>query len=515
MADNNYKPVEAFFPFLSEFHPDFNETSLRSFLFEHLAGDQQTAEHGSSISGRPGTQIILTDAYVIKIHGELHIAMVDCYDYIHDSITKETKLGIYHPNKIWFYLLLDNNQTLIGNITPRLTSLDNLKTENEEGMYQQICKTIALYFRSLVEINVRLDMSLSNFAVDSNRSQLYYLDDETYDQDDFAQLTDYLSFLIRSDTISNEAIIRKLGRYVYKQLALYYPDKHFNIPIIQTLKNSFFAPDKQYALQTLTSALYDTSEVQLKTANTHRMAVIADIHANAPALKAVLKFLKQNNIEDILVLGDIVGYGPHPNECVELLRHQEGLQVICGNHDYAAYTKDENKNAGITSHAGWALSWTREKISPESAKWLAQLPLYIDDSNWLAVHGAPIDEHYFNAYVYQMSYSSNLDALTQRDIPICFHGHTHIQKIYYRYKGEDFESSKELISIAEHQHSLICPGSVGQPRCGTPGAELAIVDFSDHTVHFHRLEYDIKQTMRDMRAAGFPAVLIERLEQGH
>lgn len=515
MTSNIIKPIDVFFPFLAESHPDFSEESLKKFIFNNINVDRQVATDGTSLSGRPGTLIILTDSHVIKLRSELDVALEDCYEFIHNTITAENKLGIYHPDKTWFYLLLEHNQTLIGNISPRLISLDNLQAGDEKNIYQQICKTLALYFQCIAQQNIRLDLSLSNFATDTDHSVVYYLDDETYPWDDFAQLSDYLAFLIRSDTLTDETLIRKLGRYIYHLFTKHYPDKHFNIPIIQSLKNSFFAPEKQYALQALTSTLYDTREVQLKTSESHRMAVIADIHANAPALERVLQFIKENQINDILLLGDIVGYGPHPNECVDILKKQDNLQVICGNHDHAAFTNEDKSNSGITSHAGWALNWTREKISNDSADWLAQLPLYIETLNWLAVHGAPIDEHYFNAYVYQMSYSSNLDALTQRNIPLCFHGHTHIQKVYYRYKGEDFESSKENISIKEHQHSLVCPGSVGQPRCGIPGAELALIDFSDYSIQFHRLDYDINQTLNDMKAQGFPSILIERLEQGY
>jgi predicted phosphodiesterase len=507
--------VEVFIPVHPQIHSNFTDTELKNFLLKNIKGEIQAAQHGTEISGRPGTLIIMTDDYVIKLRSELEIDAMDCNDFLLKTIANETKLGIYHPDKIWFYLLLNNNRTLIGNITPRLVSLDNLDSTHEEMLYQQICKSFSLYFKCITNNSIRLDLSLSNFAIKPHHPELYYLDDETYSWDDFNQLSDFLSLLIRSNKISDENIIKNLGRFLYTQLETWYPGQNYNIQIIRSLKNSFFAREKHYALLALTQSLYDTRAVLLNANDSHRMAVIADIHANAPALIKVLEFIKENGIDNILVLGDIVGYGPHPNECVEILQQQNGLQIICGNHDHAAYINHIEKTSGITSHAGWVLNWTRNTINADSIEWLAQLPMYIQDANWLAVHGAPIDEHYFNAYVYQMSYSSNLDALTQRNIPICFHGHTHIQKVYYRIKGEDFESNNNILSIKNHQHSLICPGSVGQPRCGIPGAELALFDFSDYTVHFHRLKYDINKTLSDMKKEGFPSVLVERLEQGY
>ena len=512
---NAINVIDVVIPLFPTVHANFNEKELKEFIFINSKGTLQPAQHGTNISGRPSTLIVMTDTYVIKLRSELKLEIQDCSTYILDTIAKEQCLEIYHPDKVWFYLLLSSNQTIIGNITPRLISLDNQSPMHEELLYNQLCKSFLLYFRCISKNNVRLDLSLSNFAITPDDSELYYIDDETYSWDDFNQLSDFLSLLIRSNKISDDNIIKNLGRFLYDQLDSYYPGENYNIQIIRSLKNSFFASEKHYALLALTTSLYDTREIQLAANNSRRMAIIADIHANAPALIKVLEFINKNEVDDILVLGDIVGYGPHPNECVEILRQHNGLQIICGNHDHAAYVKIDEKTSGITSNAGWALNWTRNTMNTDSLNWLAQLPMYIQDTNWLAVHGAPIDKHYFNAYVYQMSYSSNLDVLTQRNIPICFHGHTHIQKVYYRMKGEDFESSDNVLSIKNYQHSLICPGSVGQPRCGMPGAELALFDFSDYTVHFHRLEYDINQTLRDMKKNGFPSVLIERLEQGY
>jgi len=97
---------------------------------------------------------------------------------------------------------------------------------------------------------------------------------------------------------------------------------------------------------------------------------------------------------------------------------------------------------------------------------------------------------------------------------LCFHGHTHIQKIYRRDRSGDTESVAPLQNLSEAKHALVCPGSVGQPRAGEPGVELAIIDLSSGSIEFQRLPYNCEQTINDMRKFHFPPGLADRLQQG-
>jgi len=113
-----------------------------------------------------------------------------------------------------------------------------------------------------------------------------------------------------------------------------------------------------------------------------------------------------------------------------------------------------------------------------------------------------------------MSYEDNLDNLQQRGIPLCFHGHTHLQQLYCRHRGRDEAWDAREGNLSDVAHALLSPGSVGQPRCGEPGAELAIIDLDSREYRFHRLAYDIERTLDDMRRFAFPSGLIERLQAG-
>ena len=131
------------------------------------------------------------------------------------------------------------------------------------------------------------------------------------------------------------------------------------------------------------------------------------------------------------------------------------------------------------------------------------------------VHGSPVDKTFFNGYVYKMTYGDNLDNLQQRQLTMCMHGHSHVQGIYYRKGKLDDFICEDKVDIEKFDHSLVCPGSVGQPRSNRPGAEFAILTRSLNQVEFFRLDYDLEKTVDDMRSYRFPSQLYERLLVGH
>ena len=147
------------------------------------------------------------------------------------------------------------------------------------------------------------------------------------------------------------------------------------------------------------------------------LALLADIHANLPALQAVLDVMDQQGIGQALVLGDIVGYGPHPSEVIDVVR-QRGFATLKGNHDYAVAENQFKK--GFSSYAKVAAEWTRTRLDAEELDWLDSLPLYLSQDDWLAVHGAPQDPTYIFGYVYHMTYESNLDHLAGAANPHVF-----------------------------------------------------------------------------------------------
>lgn len=238
-----------------------------------------------------------------------------------------------------------------------------------------------------------------------------------------------------------------------------------------------------------------------------RLAVLSDIHSNLSALEAVRDDLP--DVDQIWVLGDIVGYGPQPNEVVRALQGM-GARSVMGNHDGAAIG---------TVDVGWfnpdaarAIEWTSEVADDNARAYLATLPAVRRDSELTAVHGSPRDPTW--EYITgTRAATENLDAFETR---LCLHGHTHVPVIFRADDGlmEIVPATPDQsISIAGGR-LLLNPGSVGQPRDGNPAASYLLIDTELGIVEFRRIRYDIARTQQRMREAGLPPRLVERLAYG-
>jgi len=243
-------------------------------------------------------------------------------------------------------------------------------------------------------------------------------------------------------------------------------------------------------------------------------AIISDIHANLEALQATIKDLKKQQIDQVVCLGDIVGYYPNPNECVQLCR-QNGFKCLRGNHDDAALNL-----CGINDFnpvAREALLWTADQLTEENKDWLSQLPghLLIDDS-FLAVHGSPWDPY---AYIFSTGGAMQAFSYLRQHYPqinLCFFGHTHQRALYTSEEGAVQEVIKgEVYTLGNRGLSLINPGSIGQARDGKPGASYIIYDSQNKEIEFRHLPYDIKLTQSKVIAAGLPSMLATRLNLGY
>ena len=245
--------------------------------------------------------------------------------------------------------------------------------------------------------------------------------------------------------------------------------------------------------------------------------MLSDVHANRPALEAVLRFLKGLGVSEGLVIGDLVGYGPHPVECVELLQDSEFL-CLKGNHDVAvAHPGREGAavRAAMSMHARWTAEWTTRRMPAQQRAWLLDLPRIVYRHEWMAVHGAPIDPRHYSGYVHNLTCKSNLDELERQHVSLCFHGHTHVPGIHGRVAGRaDAHYTHQRQDLARFRHALICAGAVSQPRNGQTGAQVAVYDGDAHSIDFHTLPYDASATVSDMRRLGFPEALAQRLQAG-
>ena len=249
-----------------------------------------------------------------------------------------------------------------------------------------------------------------------------------------------------------------------------------------------------------------------------RLVVIADVHANWPALQVVLADAAQLKADQRVCLGDLVGYNAQPVECITAVREFCDV-VIAGNHDWDIASVQEPL-IGTTSHARLVQAWTREQLGDEHVAYLAQLPnKHIEASVYIAVHGCYLNDVHVNGYVTQTMLRANLEALAARDDwpSVGFSGHTHCPQLAYLRNGE-VHTVKPLDPPvhwpADAQAVLINPGSVGQPRDEDPRCSYALVDFEQRSVEFRRLDYDIDATAAAAEGTGLPEVLVRRLYQG-
>jgi diadenosine tetraphosphatase ApaH/serine/threonine PP2A family protein phosphatase len=213
-------------------------------------------------------------------------------------------------------------------------------------------------------------------------------------------------------------------------------------------------------------------------------------------------------VDAVLVMGDVVGYGPDPNAVVARLR-AEGVRAVQGNHDRAV--QDPTVLDWFNAHAAAALEWTRGVLSGENARYLARLPVQRRVGPHRVVHGSPRQEYLWE-YILEVGQAREiLDGLGER---LCFFGHTHLPRIFSR-EGEVIpEPARASRWYPLVQPALVNPGSVGQPRDGIPDAAFAVVDLDGPAVQFHRVAYDIPATQAKILAAGLPEVEAYRLALG-
>jgi predicted phosphodiesterase len=238
-----------------------------------------------------------------------------------------------------------------------------------------------------------------------------------------------------------------------------------------------------------------------------RIAVLSDIHANLPALDAVLAALE--DVDAIWQLGDVVGYGPDPDGVVDRLR-EIGAAGVKGNHDAAAVGGSEID--WFNPDARRAMEWTRETIAPRTAAWLKALPDRERSDDVTLVHGSPREPIW--EYVTSVPVArANLALLETR---LGLHGHTHLPVAFVEEDGRLEVVSPGPGSVLElrGRRALLNPGSVGQPRDGNRQSSHLVLDTEADTVTWHRTAYDIEATQTAMRAAGLPGPLVGRLSLG-
>jgi diadenosine tetraphosphatase ApaH/serine/threonine PP2A family protein phosphatase len=248
-----------------------------------------------------------------------------------------------------------------------------------------------------------------------------------------------------------------------------------------------------------------------------KVALIADIHANAAALSCVATAIEALRPDRVVCLGDLVGYNAEPSEAIAIVQRIAHV-VVAGNHDRDV--ADGTSGTGTRAAAIEAQAWTRRTLGAEDLGYLARLEArWIDPGGFFAVHGCFLNETHVNGYVTSTMLEHNLRALAGRtDRPhVAFCGHTHLPMCgFLSAEGACVEPSPcgTVGWPASARAVLVNPGSVGQPRDGDTRASFAIVDLTARTATFHRLPYPVEQAARAILDAGLPASLADRLREG-
>jgi diadenosine tetraphosphatase ApaH/serine/threonine PP2A family protein phosphatase len=240
-----------------------------------------------------------------------------------------------------------------------------------------------------------------------------------------------------------------------------------------------------------------------------RYAIVSDIHANLEALEASLAELRRISPDKVLCLGDLVGYGASPGECIEAAR-QMARVTVAGNHDHGA--------AGLTdiryfnSYARHAVMWTAAQLGREHLAYLAALPLaHVEGGKFRIVHATPSDPGQWNYIFSSEQARAEFGAFQEQ---ICFVGHSHQAGIFEMREDGTVGPAGDHIEIVEGRRYMINVGSVGQPRDGDPRGCICIYDEAERDVSMVRVAYDIAGAQKRIIGAGLPPILAHRLSYG-
>jgi predicted phosphodiesterase len=241
-----------------------------------------------------------------------------------------------------------------------------------------------------------------------------------------------------------------------------------------------------------------------------RYFIFSDIHGNLEALEVITGLLSQEKSSIPICLGDIVGYGPNPHECIDIVKEQ-GIRCVMGNHDCAAI--DKLDISYFNPYAKEAVLWTRSVLTDSDIDFLHSLPVQMTLGNMTLVHATPCEPQSWNYLFTLVDAENNFNCF---DTKICFIGHSHSPMIIARKHsgGNCRVHAHPAIGLEKNERLIVNVGSVGQPRDGNPDASYVIYDDSEDTVEIYRVPYPIRKTQEKMKRHGLPDYLIERLELG-
>ncbi|HXD01153.1 MAG TPA: metallophosphoesterase family protein [Verrucomicrobiae bacterium] len=238
-----------------------------------------------------------------------------------------------------------------------------------------------------------------------------------------------------------------------------------------------------------------------------KFAIIADIHANLEAFQTVLADIKEQKCTHYACVGDVVGYGANPKECLKIVRDM-GMPCVKGNHD--EYCSMDEQLDGFNAHAAEAVNWTRKQLNEDERQWLKDLKYFRLVTSFSMVH-ATLDGPQRWGYVFDKLAAAA--SFTYQNTAVCFFGHTHVPVAFIRdtmVRGGTYSKFK----VDPTKKYFVNVGSVGQPRDNNPKAAYVVYDVDEGVIELRRLEYDIAAAQKKILDAGLPPRLAERLSYG-
>ena len=240
---------------------------------------------------------------------------------------------------------------------------------------------------------------------------------------------------------------------------------------------------------------------------------MSDVHANLPALRAVLADARAAGAERLLCLGDLVGYGAEPTACIDLVAARADA-VVAGNHEHGAAGLLDP--AWFNTAARAAVVWTGAQLGDDARAWLAGLPLITAMDDATLAHGSP---HEPEEWDYLLSPEDGFAVFGAFETRLCFIGHSHRPAVWsVGTSGPDHEAAFATwpveVPLRAGRRYLVNVGSVGQPRDRDPRAAYALWDVDERRVEIRRVTYDVRLAAEKILAAGLPRILADRLARG-
>lgn len=239
-----------------------------------------------------------------------------------------------------------------------------------------------------------------------------------------------------------------------------------------------------------------------------RYGIISDIHGNLEAFETVIEALVKEKVDDCLCVGDIVGYGANPVECIKKTKDLN-LTVVCGNHDAASVGLADISFFNDAAKA--AVLWTEKNISQEDKDFLQNLGIVFKNRHLTLVHGTLQEPELFH---YMLDKNAALKTFDLMETRVSFVGHSHVPGIFSSKHGNLTYFYKEKITFSRDERLIVNVGSIGQPRDGDPRLCYSIYDTDKNIVELRRLPYNVEKAQKKILDAGLPPFLAHRLSQG-